>query len=132
MSGAPIHDCYLDSSECILWPRQDTRLMRLLIEAGAKPSEKIVEEEVSKEVVSSSQVSFRERSRFEELCKLLEGRSSCWIELYVRKLFEKMVESECIREISLGRRVGDSTADTNVIIKVPVASSGLIIRLRHC
>ena len=55
-SGAPVQECYLDSSDCILWPRQDTKLLRLLVDAGAKPSEKAVEDEVSKEVVSSSQV----------------------------------------------------------------------------
>ncbi|XP_076643310.1 uncharacterized protein LOC143353690 isoform X2 [Halictus rubicundus] len=56
-SGAPIEDCYLDSSECILWPRQEVKLLRLLIDAGAKPSEKVVEDEANKDAVSSSQVS---------------------------------------------------------------------------
>ncbi|XP_032676834.1 ankyrin repeat domain-containing protein 50 isoform X2 [Odontomachus brunneus] len=53
-SNAPIESCYVDSSECILWPRQDIKLLKLLIEAGAKPSEKIFEED--KDAVSSSQV----------------------------------------------------------------------------
>jgi len=57
-SHAPIEACYLDSSECILWPRQDVKLLRLLIDAGAKPSEKIIEDDASKEAVSSSQVTF--------------------------------------------------------------------------
>ncbi|CAD1473385.1 unnamed protein product, partial [Heterotrigona itama] len=56
-SGAPIEDCYLDSSECILWPRQEVKLLKLLIDAGAKPSEKVVEDDASKDAVSSSQVS---------------------------------------------------------------------------
>ncbi|EFN67711.1 Ankyrin repeat domain-containing protein 50 [Camponotus floridanus] len=56
-SNAPIEGCYLDSSECILWPRQDAKLLRLLIDAGAKPSEKIVDDDASKDAVSSSQVS---------------------------------------------------------------------------
>ncbi|XP_061939353.1 ankyrin repeat domain-containing protein 50 isoform X4 [Apis cerana] len=56
-SGAPIEDCYLDSSECILWPRQEVKLLKLLIDAGAKPSEKIVEDDANKDAVSSSQVS---------------------------------------------------------------------------
>ncbi|XP_050486156.1 uncharacterized protein LOC117157092 isoform X5 [Bombus vancouverensis nearcticus] len=56
-SGAPIEDCYLDSSECILWPRQEVKLLKLLIDAGAKPSEKVVEDDTSKDAVSSSQVS---------------------------------------------------------------------------
>ncbi|XP_051163181.1 ankyrin repeat domain-containing protein 50 [Leptopilina boulardi] len=56
-SGATIQECYLDSSDCILWPRQDTKLLRLLIDSGAKPSEKAVEDEASKEVVDSSQAS---------------------------------------------------------------------------
>lgn len=57
-SGVPIEDCYLDSSECILWPRQEVKLLRLLIDAGAKPSEKIVEDDTGKDaVLSSSQVS---------------------------------------------------------------------------
>ncbi|XP_046742659.1 ankyrin repeat domain-containing protein 50 isoform X1 [Diprion similis] len=56
-SGAPIENCYLDSSDCILWPRQDTKLLRLLVDAGAKPSEKIIEEETIRDVVSTSQVS---------------------------------------------------------------------------
>lgn len=55
-SNAPIESCYVDSSECILWPRQDIKLLKLLIDAGAKPSEKIVEDNVSKDAVSSSQV----------------------------------------------------------------------------
>lgn len=55
-SGAPIEDCYLDSSECILWPRQEVKLLKLLIDAGAKPSEKVVEDDASKDAVSSSQV----------------------------------------------------------------------------
>lgn len=57
-SHAPIETCYLDSSECILWPRQDIKLLRLLIDAGAKPSERIVEDDASRDAVSSSQVSF--------------------------------------------------------------------------
>ncbi|XP_076663580.1 uncharacterized protein LOC143366397 isoform X3 [Andrena cerasifolii] len=56
-SGACIEDCYLDSSECILWPRQEVKLLRLLIDAGAKPSEKVVEDDASKDAISSSQVS---------------------------------------------------------------------------
>ncbi|KAK0096567.1 hypothetical protein PV326_005146 [Microctonus aethiopoides] len=56
-SGAPIDKCYLDSPECIMWPRQDSKLLRLLIDAGAKPSEKIVEDEPTKDPVSSSHVS---------------------------------------------------------------------------
>lgn len=56
-SGAPIEDCYLDSSDCILWPRQEVKLLKLLIDAGAKPSEKVVEDDTSKDAVSSSQVS---------------------------------------------------------------------------
>ncbi|KAL6447352.1 hypothetical protein ACFW04_001525 [Cataglyphis niger] len=56
-SNAPIEGCYLDSSECILWPRQDVKLLRLLIDAGAKPSEKTVDDDASKDAVSSSQVS---------------------------------------------------------------------------
>ncbi|XP_031841575.1 uncharacterized protein LOC116430947 isoform X2 [Nomia melanderi] len=56
-SGAPIEECYLDSSECILWPRQEVKLLRLLIDAGAKPSEKVVEDDASKDAISSSQVS---------------------------------------------------------------------------
>ncbi|CAL7952023.1 unnamed protein product [Xylocopa violacea] len=56
-SGAPIEECYLDSSECILWPRQEVKLLKLLIDAGAKPSEKVVEDDASKDAVSSSQVS---------------------------------------------------------------------------
>lgn len=56
-SNAPIESCYVDSSECILWPRQDIKLLKLLIEAGAKPSEKIFEED-NKDAVSSSQVIF--------------------------------------------------------------------------
>ncbi|XP_043274128.1 ankyrin repeat domain-containing protein 50 isoform X4 [Venturia canescens] len=54
---APVDECYLDSSECILWPRQDTKLLRLLVDAGAKPSEKIIEDEINKDPISSSQVS---------------------------------------------------------------------------
>ncbi|KAL6447354.1 hypothetical protein ACFW04_001525 [Cataglyphis niger] len=54
-SNAPIEGCYLDSSECILWPRQDVKLLRLLIDAGAKPSEKTVDDDASKDAVSSSQ-----------------------------------------------------------------------------
>ncbi|XP_066593655.1 ankyrin repeat domain-containing protein 50-like isoform X2 [Prorops nasuta] len=56
-SGAPIEECYLDSSECILWPRQEVKLLKLLIDAGAKPSEKIIEDDASKDAISSSQVS---------------------------------------------------------------------------
>ncbi|KAF7405531.1 hypothetical protein HZH66_004437 [Vespula vulgaris] len=56
-TGAPIEECYLDSSECILWPRQEVKLLRLLIDAGAKLSEKVVEDDASKDAVSSSQVS---------------------------------------------------------------------------
>ncbi|XP_015438635.1 PREDICTED: ankyrin repeat domain-containing protein 50 [Dufourea novaeangliae] len=56
-SGAPIENCYLDSSECILWPRQEVKLLKLLIDAGAKPSEKVAEDDASKDAVSSSQVS---------------------------------------------------------------------------
>ncbi|XP_050464471.1 ankyrin repeat domain-containing protein 50-like isoform X4 [Cataglyphis hispanica] len=56
-SNAPIEGCYLDSSECILWPRQDVKLLRLLIDAGAKPSEKTIDDDASKDAVSSSQVS---------------------------------------------------------------------------
>lgn len=56
-SNAPIDSCYLDSSECILWPRQDVRLLRLLIDAGAKPSEKISEDD-AKDIISSSQVTY--------------------------------------------------------------------------
>ncbi|XP_014296196.1 ankyrin repeat domain-containing protein 50-like isoform X1 [Microplitis mediator] len=56
-SRAPIEQCYLDSPECIMWPRQDTKLLRLLVDAGAKPSEKIIEDEPIKDPVSSSQVS---------------------------------------------------------------------------
>lgn len=57
-SGVPIDQCYLDSPECIMWPRQDTKLLRLLIDSGAKPSEKIIENDESpKDPVSSSQVS---------------------------------------------------------------------------
>ncbi|XP_072761084.1 uncharacterized protein [Anoplolepis gracilipes] len=56
-SNAPVEDCYLDSSECILWPRQDVKLLKLLIDAGAKPSEKIVDDDASKDAISSSQVS---------------------------------------------------------------------------
>ncbi|XP_034186641.1 uncharacterized protein LOC117607256 isoform X3 [Osmia lignaria lignaria] len=56
-SGAPIEECYLDSSECILWPRQEAKLLKLLIDAGAKPSEKVVEDDTNKDAVSSSQVS---------------------------------------------------------------------------
>ncbi|XP_011306875.1 ankyrin repeat domain-containing protein 50 isoform X2 [Fopius arisanus] len=56
-SRVPIEDCYLDSPECLMWPRQDFKLLRLLIDAGAKPSEKVVEDEPSKDPVSSSQVS---------------------------------------------------------------------------
>lgn len=57
-SGAPVDKCYLDSSECILWPRQDVKLLRLLIDAGAKPSEKITDDELTKSTTYSSQVSF--------------------------------------------------------------------------
>lgn len=57
-SNAPIEGCYLDSSECILWPRQDLKLLRLLIDAGAKPSEKTTEDDAGKDAVSSSQVIF--------------------------------------------------------------------------
>ncbi|XP_025157073.1 ankyrin repeat domain-containing protein 50, partial [Harpegnathos saltator] len=56
-SNAAIESCYVDSSECILWPRQDIKLFKLLIDAGAKPSEKITEEDVNKDAVSSIQVS---------------------------------------------------------------------------
>ncbi|KAL0118776.1 hypothetical protein PUN28_009445 [Cardiocondyla obscurior] len=56
-SNAPIEGCYLDSSECILWPRQDVKLLRLLIDAGAKPSEKTTDDDASKDAISSSQVS---------------------------------------------------------------------------
>ncbi|XP_023290430.1 ankyrin repeat domain-containing protein 50 isoform X4 [Orussus abietinus] len=56
-SGVPVEECYLDSTDCILWPRQDTRLLRLLLDSGAKPSEKVVEDEPVKDAVSSSQVS---------------------------------------------------------------------------
>ncbi|XP_071580854.1 uncharacterized protein [Temnothorax nylanderi] len=56
-SNAPIEGCYLDSSECILWPRQDVKLLRLLIDAGARPSEKTVDDDASKDAISSSQVS---------------------------------------------------------------------------
>ncbi|XP_029673288.1 ankyrin repeat domain-containing protein 50 isoform X4 [Formica exsecta] len=56
-SNAPVEGCYLDSSECILWPRQDVKLLKLLIDAGAKPSEKTVDDDASKDAVSSSQVS---------------------------------------------------------------------------
>ncbi|XP_029174037.1 ankyrin repeat domain-containing protein 50 isoform X4 [Nylanderia fulva] len=56
-SNAPVEGCYLDSSECILWPRQDAKLLRLLIDAGAKPSEKTIDDDASKDAVSSSQVS---------------------------------------------------------------------------
>lgn len=57
-SNAPVEGCYLDSSECILWPRQDVKLLKLLIDAGAKPSEKTVDDDASKDAVSSSQVIF--------------------------------------------------------------------------
>ncbi|XP_039315371.1 ankyrin repeat domain-containing protein 50 isoform X3 [Solenopsis invicta] len=56
-SNAPIEGCYLDSSECILWPRQDVKLLRLLIDAGARPSEKTIDDDASKDAISSSQVS---------------------------------------------------------------------------
>ncbi|XP_018398416.1 PREDICTED: ankyrin repeat domain-containing protein 50-like isoform X4 [Cyphomyrmex costatus] len=56
-SNAPIEGCYLDSSECILWPRQDFKLLKLLIDAGAKPSEKTIDDDASKDAISSSQVS---------------------------------------------------------------------------
>lgn len=56
-SRVPIEECYLDSPECLMWPRQDSKLLRLLIDSGAKPSEKIAEDEPSKDPVSSSQVS---------------------------------------------------------------------------
>ncbi|XP_070165470.1 ankyrin repeat domain-containing protein 50-like isoform X2 [Polyergus mexicanus] len=56
-SNAAIEGCYLDSSDCILWPRQDVKLLKLLIDAGAKPSEKTVDDDASKDAVSSSQVS---------------------------------------------------------------------------
>lgn len=59
-SGAPIKNCYLDSSECILWPKQDTKLLKLLVDAGAKVSEK-ADDEVDgagdNGLVPSSQVS---------------------------------------------------------------------------
>lgn len=58
-SGAPIKQCYLDSSECILWPKQDTKLLKLLVDAGAKVSEKADDEADggSNALVPSSQVS---------------------------------------------------------------------------
>lgn len=58
-SGAPFRHCYLDSSECILWPKQDTKLLKLLVDAGARLSEKLANEEDSGNnvLVSSSQVS---------------------------------------------------------------------------
>lgn len=58
-SGARFDHCYLDSSDCILWPKQDSKLLKLIIDAGAKLSEKLVDEEdCGKNVlVSSSQVS---------------------------------------------------------------------------
>ena len=56
-SGAPFKQCYLDSSECILWPKQDTKLLKLLIDSGVRLSEKIDEDDDSKNIlVSSSQV----------------------------------------------------------------------------
>lgn len=55
-SNAPIEGCYLDSSECILWPRQDVKLLKLLIDTGAKPSEKTIDDDASKDAISSSQV----------------------------------------------------------------------------
>ncbi|XP_076231273.1 uncharacterized protein LOC143177275 isoform X3 [Calliopsis andreniformis] len=65
-SGAPIENCYLDSSECILWPRQEIKLLRLLIDAGAKPSEKVVEDDASKDAISSSQVVSQDVSPMDE------------------------------------------------------------------
>ncbi|XP_014206836.1 ankyrin repeat domain-containing protein 50-like [Copidosoma floridanum] len=58
-SGAPIKHCYLDSSECILWPKQDAKLLKLLVDAGARLSEKLANEEDSPDnaLVSSSQIS---------------------------------------------------------------------------
>ena len=58
-SGAPFRHCYLDSSECILWPKQDTKLLKLLVDAGARLSEKLADEEESGKnaLVTSSQVS---------------------------------------------------------------------------
>jgi hypothetical protein len=57
-SGAQFTQCYLDSSECILWPKQDAKLLKLLIDAGAKLSQKLAnQEEPGNNVhVSSSQV----------------------------------------------------------------------------
>lgn len=57
-SNAPIESCYLDSSECILWPRQDVKLLKLLIDAGAKLAKKIVEGDSNKDPVLPSQVNF--------------------------------------------------------------------------
>lgn len=65
-SGAPFNNCYLDSSECILWPKQDAKLLKLLVDAGAKLSEKSAgaggdddEEDCGKNaLVTSSQVGF--------------------------------------------------------------------------
>lgn len=65
-TGAPVEECYLDSSECILWPRQEVKLLRLLIDAGAKLSEKVVEDDASKDAVSSSQVATRSPPRVDE------------------------------------------------------------------
>ncbi|XP_008215505.1 ankyrin repeat domain-containing protein 50 isoform X1 [Nasonia vitripennis] len=59
-SGAPFRHCYLDSSECILWPKQDTKLLKLLVDAGARLSEKLADEEDlagNNVIVSSSQIS---------------------------------------------------------------------------
>ncbi|XP_011499248.1 PREDICTED: ankyrin repeat domain-containing protein 50 [Ceratosolen solmsi marchali] len=58
-SGARFTQCYLDSSECILWPKQDVKLLKLLIDAGAKLSQKITNNEESNHNthVSSSHIS---------------------------------------------------------------------------
>ncbi|XP_058805828.1 ankyrin repeat domain-containing protein 50-like isoform X2 [Phymastichus coffea] len=76
-SGAPFKNCYLDSSECILWPKQDAKLLKLLVDAGAKSSEKSGDEEdCGKNVlVTSSQISRNssptDESPIEPLAELL-------------------------------------------------------------
>lgn len=71
-SGAPIENCYLDSSDCILWPRQDMKLLRLLTDVGAKPSERVIDDDACKDGVSSSQdASSMDESLGEPLTELL-------------------------------------------------------------
>ncbi|KAJ8688175.1 hypothetical protein QAD02_023970 [Eretmocerus hayati] len=60
--------CCLDSSECILWPKQDAKLLKLLLDAGARLTEKADDQvdSAGNPLVSSSQIS-RNSSPADEL-----------------------------------------------------------------